>query len=484
MKYKFILWFAFLSFVIRFSPAYSKSSGYGVKRPQLHFSVRKGQSMDANGLYFYKNQFYMSYQYLSKVPTATLDYSKIRWGQASSQDLISWVEKPPILFPEKDGTPPFSGSAVVDIENTSGFKVGVSPPIVLVFTCAGYISKPKGYSSQCLAISTDEGQSWFRYSGNPVLGKIKPVARDPMVIWHKQSKSWIMVLAINDQPSKQEHLFSFYGSKNLKTWNFLSSVELPGAVDCPDFFLIKGPDEKEKWILWGGNTNYLIGDFDGSSFTPTQPMFKSEVSGGASATDYGSRYCSQSWKLDNGEHISIGWLRDNKVSSKYGLKYSQQMTFPVQLSLKLEFGRYFVEQKFLNTLKDILSIQDYEISNTSEIKKALYPKSDVFFAELGFDLVSNETVVVKVKDFSFKINATKKTLSFESHLFEPHRNVVIPLKTVGNDLQILSDSMSLEIVVNGVNSISLVSDPNYTGKRLSFQKGLKLNYYRLGLQKN
>jgi levanase/fructan beta-fructosidase len=207
----------------------------------------------------------------------------MHWGHAISTDMVEWKEQPIALYPDDLGYI-FSGSAVVDLKNTSGFGTGGQVPIIAMFTYHNMdIEKAKGIDveSQAIAYSLDEGLTWTKYSGNPVIQNpgIRDF-RDPKVSWNEEHKKWVMVLAAQDK-------VMFYGSKDLKSWELLSDfgVDLNreigthgGVWECPDLFPIpvEGTDEN-KWVLYvsvnpggpngGSATQYFIGDFDGTKFT-------------------------------------------------------------------------------------------------------------------------------------------------------------------------------------------------------------------------
>ena len=231
-------------------------------RPQLQFSNRRGWVNDPNGLVFYNGEYHLFFQH----NPYGWHWGNMHWGHATSPDLVHWQEHGEALYPDDLGAM-FSGSAVVDWKNTSGFGKDGKPPLVLFYTAAG------NPCTQCIAYSTD-GRTFTKFSGNPVVKNIAPGDRDPKVIWHEPTKRWVMVLYVG-QPSadgktgtngkpKVTHAIHFFTSPNLRDWT-PTSVVLGGDdndrffYECPDFFElpVNGDAIKSKWVLSGANSEYL-----------------------------------------------------------------------------------------------------------------------------------------------------------------------------------------------------------------------------------
>lgn len=245
---------------------------------------------DPNGLVSYEGEHHLFYQYN---PFGDVWGFDISWGHAVSTDMVHWQELP-VAIPATDTVAIFSGSAVVDTNNSSGFGTSTNPPLVAIYTTqyrkdsvdpnnGSFI--PQATQAQNIAFSTDKGRTWTLYTGNPVINPhsdpsvIPTEFRDPKVFWHAPTQRWIMALAL----SRQRQI-RFYSSTNLKNWTFLSDFGpangVNGAWECPDLFELPvegAPRGTKKWVLvvsinpggvaGGSAGQYFIGNFDGTRFT-------------------------------------------------------------------------------------------------------------------------------------------------------------------------------------------------------------------------
>lgn len=279
-------------------------------RPQFHFTSRRGWNNDPNGLVYYKGEYHLFYQH----NPFGWQWGNMHWGHAVTSDLVHWKELPEALYPDEHGTM-FSGSAVVDWDNTTGFQSGREKPLVCMFTAAG---KP---FTQGLAYSNDRGRTWTKYQGNPVLPHIVAENRDPKVIYYAPGKHWVMALYLD----KNE--YALFSSPDLKQWTRSCDVTIPGCSECPEFFEIPvaGNAKEKKWVFYGGNGKYLIGRFDGKTFAPES---------GPHDLNYGNCfYASQTYNdipAKDGRRILIPW---GQVALP-GMPFNQMMGLPVELTLR------------------------------------------------------------------------------------------------------------------------------------------------------
>ena len=280
-------------------------------RPQFHFTTRRGWNNDANGLVFYKGEYHLFYQH---DPYGIIgNCGNMHWGHAVSSDLVHWTELPIALHPDQHG-PMFSGSAVVDWNNTAGFQTGQEKALVCIFTAAGDCT-------QGLAHSNDRGRTWKKYAGNPVLPHIIAGNRDPKVIWYAPEKKWIMILYLDGDS------YALFSSPDLKQWVKLSDVAIPGSKECPEFFeiAVDGNRQDTRWILYGGNGHYLIGRFDGRKYAPE-----------SGPHPLASSYCwfaSQTFNdipSADGRRILMPW----ETANMPGMPFNQMIGLPVELQLR------------------------------------------------------------------------------------------------------------------------------------------------------
>lgn len=246
-------------------------------RPAAHFTPKQNWMNDPNGMVYYNGVYHLYYQHNPSGNT----WGNMSWGHATSTDLMHWKEQP-LAIPTDDQQDIFSGSVVVDKDNTSGLGTAENPPMVAIFTSAYKDASPyKGLQAQSLAYSLDEGQTWTKYSANPVLNRNSANFRDPKVFWYDSPNGggyWVMAAV-----EATEHKVLLYKSANLKDWSLLSEFGPANATgglwECPDLFplAVDGDPGNVKWVMvvninpggvaGGSAGQYFVGDFDGTTFT-------------------------------------------------------------------------------------------------------------------------------------------------------------------------------------------------------------------------
>ena len=313
-------------------------------RPQFHFTARRGWNNDPNGLVYHRGEYHLFFQH----NPYGWNWGNMHWGHAVSRDLVHWQELGEALYPDQLGTM-FSGSAVVDTENTTGRARGGENPIVCIYTAAGGTSRESSKQpfTQCLAYSTDRGRTWTTEERNPVLPHIVGGNRDPKVIWDAPRKRWVMALYLDQND------FALFASPDLRSWQRLSKLTIPGTSECPEFFEIPvdGVRRNTRWIFYGGNGRYLVGHFDGTTFTPES---------GPHSLNFGNCfYASQTYNQlpDAGRRVLVGWGQVNFP----GMPFNQMMDFPVDLTLRTTAQGL---RLFANPVREIESIH----RNTRRVK--------------------------------------------------------------------------------------------------------------------
>jgi sucrose-6-phosphate hydrolase SacC (GH32 family) len=286
-------------------------------RPQFHFSPKKGWTNDPNGLVYYKGEYHLFFQH----NPFDVKWGNMTWGHATSTDMMHWTQGQNVLLPDKMGTM-YSGSAVIDWNNTSGFQKGEERPIVLIYTAAGGTSpESKGQPyTQCLAYSTDRGRSFTKYAGNPVVPHIVGGNRDPKVVWHEPTRRWIMTLFLDRET------FALLSSSDLKKWELFQEFSVPRTSECPDFFEmpLEGEAGVSKWVWTAANGNYLVGDFDGKRFVP-----EVMTQNGHWGANY---YAVQTFSdLPANRRVQMAWMSGGRYP---GMPFNQQMSCPYELKLR------------------------------------------------------------------------------------------------------------------------------------------------------
>ena len=324
-------------------------------RPQVHFSPKEKWMNDPNGMVYYEGTYHLFYQYY---PDRSV-WGPMHWGHATSKDMIHWNRETIKIFPDSLGMI-FSGSAVVDINNTSGFGQHGVVPLVAIFTQHNAKDEKAGkndYQNQSLAYSLDDGNTWTKYSGNPVLRTpgIRDF-RDPKVIWHEPTKKWIMSLAVVDR-------VYFYSSPDLKEWtkesDFGEAAGAHGGVwECPDLFPLEY-NGKEIWVLIvsinpggpnkGSGTQYFLGDFNGNKFSPYSTETK--------WIDHGpDDYAGVTWSNTGKRKLFLGWMSNWDYATVVPTEtWRSAMTIPRELRIVKVGDEMFVASSIVQELASIRS---------------------------------------------------------------------------------------------------------------------------------
>lgn len=353
-------------------------------RPLFHFTPKKGWMNDPNGMVFFNGRYHLFFQHN---PNATV-WGPMHWGHATSTDLVHWKELPIALYPDSLGTI-FSGSAVIDANNTAGFGKNA---MVAIYTNHSHELEKTGtdrFQTQSIAYSLDEGKTWTKYEGNPVLKNpgIRDF-RDPKVSWYAPGKKWIMTLATLDH-------ITFYSSPDLKHWNeesrFGKELGAHGGVwECPD--LVSFNDNgKTVWVLivnlnpggpnGGSATQYFTGSFNGHVFTPDDTATK--------WLDYGpDEYAGITWSNTGNRKLFLGWMSNWQYANVVPTKsWRSAMTLPRELSVKKISGRYFVVSKPVRELnavaRSLKTVSNLRVKDRYEVIPASGAAKGPFRLELG-----------------------------------------------------------------------------------------------------
>ncbi|SDS22987.1 glycoside hydrolase family 32 protein [Gramella sp. MAR_2010_147] len=375
-------------------------------RPNFHFTPEKNWMNDPNGMFYLDGTYHLYFQYY---PDDNV-WGPMHWGHATSKDMITWEEQEIALYPDEKGYI-FSGSAVVDKNNTSGFGEDGKTPVVAMFTYhdpVGAENKEEDYQSQAIAYSLDEGMTWTKYKGNPVIPNPGIIDfRDPKVTWDDIHKQWLMALATREKTL-------FYTSRNLKEWKKVSEFGSgtgahDGVWECPDFFpmRVEGTNET-KWVLiqslnpggynGGSGTQYFVGNFDGKTFTPEENM-KTLQEKHKFWIDFGrDNYAGVTWSNipeKDDRKLFMGWMSNWLYAEEVPTKtWRSAMTIARELKLVKKNDTYLVTSSPVEELKKYRS---------SDIKK------DNLQVDWNRVLVDSSEIDLAKAEIKFKINNLKET---------------------------------------------------------------------------
>jgi sucrose-6-phosphate hydrolase SacC (GH32 family) len=410
-------------------------------RGQLHFSPRRGWNNDPNGLVFYNGEYHLFFQH----NPYGWAWGNMHWGHAVSKDLVHWDELGDKLWPDEMG-PMFSGSAVVDWKNSSGFGEDGRPPMVLFYTAAG------NPTVQCIAYSTD-GRTFTKYSRNPVLNQITPGNRDPKVIWHEPSQRWVMALYVE---LGGIHTIHFFTSPNLKDWTFASKTD--GFFECPDFFElpVDGDASQKKWVLLGASSEYRVGLFDGAKFLTESPKMPGHRGKGF--------YAAQSFSdVPDGRRLMMGWFQ----TETKGMPFNQSMTIPLELRLTQTGDgprMTYTPAKELEALRatthrfDPMSLMPGDKNPLDSVRAELVE------VRAEFEPADASEVVINIRDAVIVYDERHEELSVAGH------RAAAPLRDGKQRVTIFCDRTGVEVFASdGLCYVPMPVNMNQENRRVSFE---------------
>jgi fructan beta-fructosidase len=383
-------------------------------RPQFHFTSRRGWLNDPNGLVYSKGEYHLFYQH----NPYGWAWGNMHWGHAVSTDLVHWKELPIALYPQRFGDWAFSGSAVVDRDNTSGLKKGDEDLLVAAYTSTG--------RGECIAYSNDRGRTWTDLPDNPV---VRHQGRDPKLLWHGRSKRWVM--AVYDEHAGKQWI-AFHSSPDLKRWQFHSRIE--GFFECPDLFelTVAGTSDR-KWVLYAADGKYVLGDFDGKSFRKVS---------GKHVLWHGNFYAAQTYSdAPDGRRIQVGWGSGIAFPA---CAWNQQMTVPCELTLRptAEGPRMFAYP-----VKELGALH----GRKHAFKDVALTEKDNPLAKVQAELCDVRAVVDPggAETIRFTLRGAEAVYDVKKHLLRC-KNVTAPLPAAGGKvrLRVLVDAGSIEVFGN------------------------------------
>jgi fructan beta-fructosidase len=434
-------------------------------RPEFHFSPKANWMNDPNGMVYHNGIYHLFFQYY---PNDKI-WGPMHWGHATSKDMVSWQEQPIALYPDSLGYI-FSGSAVADVHNTSGFGKDGKFPLVAIFTHHNPVLEKQQtgkHEYQSLAYSLDDGKTWTKYSGNPVLQNpgISDF-RDPKVSWFEPQKKWVMTLATKDR-------VTFYSSPNLKSWvresDFGVDAGAHGGVwECPDLFPIQH-NGKQVWVLivninpggpnQGSAGQYFLGDFDGKTFKPYSKETK--------WLDFGTdNYASVTFSNTGSRVVMMGWMSNWQYANQVPTHpWRSACTIARQLGLKTVGKEIYLTStpvKELDVLQSTgfneqsvkvqgqLDLTEKTKNNTGLFRLELETKNTADFSIVLANNEGNELVVGYDKTANqYYIDRSKSgKIDFEKGFGQKHTAPRLS-KDPNMDLTLIADAASVELFADG-----------------------------------
>ena len=308
-------------------------------RPSYHFTPLYGWMNDPNGMVYKDGEYHLYFQYN---PYGS-KWGNMHWGHAVSKDMVHWEHLDPAIARDPVGHI-FSGSSVIDKKNTAGFG---KDAIIAIYTN----NSVNHDEVQCIAYSNDNGRTFTKYEGNPVLTPFDGLKdfRDPKVFWYEKGKCWYMIVSADKE-------MRLYKSKNLKKWNYVSAFgkgigQQPCQYECPDFFQlpVNGDKKKMKWVMtmninpgcWfgGSATEYFVGDFDGKKFTCPDA---NEVKW----LDWGKdHYATVTFSNTGDRVLGITWMSNWQYANLTPFKQNRGANgLPRELKLYEKNGKYYISE--------------------------------------------------------------------------------------------------------------------------------------------
>lgn len=448
-------------------PAPTPSSYTELYRPQIHFTPAKNWINDPNGMVYADGVYHLFYQYNPQGNS----WGNMSWGHATSTDMIHWTEQAVALTRDELGDI-FSGSAVIDANNTAGFGAGAM--------IAFYTSASDAGQQQSMAYSTDGGKNFTRYTANPVIKNNDDRQRDPKVFWHADSQQWIMSLAKGWSKG-----IEFFGSTDMKTWNKLSTfvMDLPGRPDlqweCPDLLQFG-----DKWVLivsvnpggpiLGSGTMYFVGQFDGKEF-------KADALDYPLWLDYGmDNYAGVTWSNTGDRKVLMGWMNNWSYAGDVPCSpWRSAMTLPRELKLTEYAGKPLLCCPVVSEIDKIAS--QWQTVNTEALP--LDAQKSTYQLRLNVSLGQNTTITLgnsNDEKYVIDVNASSRTIAVHRNASTGKTNFngsfSIPsmqalLNTDGSTvvLDIFVDQSSVEITTqDGTMSMTNLVFPQSIYDRVSF----------------
>lgn len=458
---------------------YAQTATYKERyRPQYHFSPAINWTNDPNGLVYNNGEYHIFYQ---NNPFEN-KWGHMTWGHAVSKDLVHWQHLPAAIK-EENGIMIFSGSCVVDKNNTSGLgKKGVAPMIAI------YTGHTDTVQAQMLAYSNDNGRTWTKYAHNPILNLHKKDFRDPKVFWYAPKQYWVMAVVL-----PQDHKVQFYKSKNLLQWDLLSEFgpagDINGIWECPDMFQVPVASDAatKKWVLTNSistTMQYFVGEFDGVSFHNENPA------GVVLRPDEGPDfYAGITYNnLPAGQKpVMIGWVNNWQYANDIPTTpWKGAMSLPREFTLRKDSLSWTLLQKPVDNIEklkgELLADESVLVSDKKEydtvgtqleIEADMQPSAGTsgvrlavgngYYAEVGYDSAAQKLYVDRSHCSNMSFSKNFQNLAyFATPLIIKDNQLTLHIYFDNSIIEVFANNgeavMTMQVFpANGENSVALFS---------------------------
>jgi fructan beta-fructosidase len=399
-------------------------------RPLFHFTSRKNWINDPNGLLYYDGEYHLFFQHN---PLGG-EWGNMTWGHAISSDLVRWEQRPHAITPYGNGYI-FSGTGVVDHNNSLGVQEGDTRTLVLMFSHAvderahfGILDPPEETRyDQALAYSTDRGRTFKLWNdGKPVIPnqgrEIDPkgTQRDPKLFWHEESGKWIAVLWMGESSGGQVRFFS---SDDLAHWEVESTIQRRWAHECFELFELPVLDAEgnlpaspgTQWVMFDGNLDYEVGHFDGKTFTAGQEVRNHKLGHWNAAQTFNN--------MPDGRRVIIGWLKESNFWKKK-MPFTEQLSFPATMHLRDTGDGYQIYRWPVEEIETLYG-RKWELpadSSVAEVNREL-AQIDVEASDITIEFTPGpgKDLVWNLRGSTLTYRADKKDLHFISKTNQERR---------------------------------------------------------------
>ncbi|MEW4456386.1 glycoside hydrolase family 32 protein [Bremerella sp. JC817] len=408
-------------------PSYGDVGYDQTYRPQFHFTSQKNWLNDPNGMVYFDGEYHLFFQHN---PHDTV-WGNMTWGHAVSPDMVHWKQLPHAILPYDEGTI-FSGTAVVDHNNSLGVQQGDTKTLVAAFTFA------RSPFYQAIAYSTDRGRTFQLWNeGKAVVENQGYDAgeRDPKIFWHEPSQKWVMVLWV--QQGKPGRVL-FFQSDDLKSWKEVSQFDRDWVFECMDLveLPVDGNPNDKRWVLYDASFEYEIGKFDGKCFLTDEKVLRG---------DYGPNfYAAQTFNDSPDDRtVIVGWMRGENVPfRRERMPFHQQMSFPQTMQLKTTADGVKLFRWPIEEIKELyqkqVTLDNTTVAQANEALKDF--SADLLDISIAFEAKADTTLTLDVRG---------QTITYRNGMLH-YQNATMPAPVIDGQVQVrvLVDRASVELFVN------------------------------------